>query len=119
MRGKLGGLFSTAESLGRFIGPAGFSITYAWSISPSGIQNHYFVFVASAAVLAMCALLAWPTLTAENLIKRDKGDERDGYVAIADGGTGSAGAGCVKGGRVDSDFFASPVDGVKRESSMV
>lgn len=41
MRGKLGGLFNTAESLARFLGPAGYSITYAWSVSASTLQAYY------------------------------------------------------------------------------
>ncbi|CAM9856631.1 unnamed protein product, partial [Ectocarpus sp. 12 AP-2014] len=75
MRGKLGGLYNMAESLGRFLGPAGFAISYAWSVSPSssaaGLDwvNFRFVFWATAVLLAMCAVLAWPTLTAENLMQ--------------------------------------------------
>ncbi|CAN0329264.1 unnamed protein product, partial [Pylaiella littoralis] len=74
MRGKLGGLFNTAESLGRFLGPAGYAITYAWSISPStheaygGWVDYRFVFYASAAALAVVAVTAWGTLTLETLI---------------------------------------------------
>ncbi|CAM9674916.1 unnamed protein product [Ectocarpus sp. 6 AP-2014] len=77
MRGKLGGLFNTAESLGRFIGPAGYAIVYAWSVSPStldafgGWVDYRFVFYASAAALALVAALAWRTLTTENLMKPD------------------------------------------------
>lgn len=76
MRGKLGGLFNTAESLGRFLGPAGYAITYAWSISPStheaygGWVDYRFVFYASAAALAVVAVTAWGTLTLETLINR-------------------------------------------------
>lgn len=86
-RGKLGGLFNMAESLGRFLGPAGCAIGYAWSISPSGSSsaygwvNHSFVFRASAIALALCAVLAWSTLTAENLMKRQDNvgvDDEDG-----------------------------------------
>lgn len=77
MRGKLGGLFNTAESLGRFIGPAGYAVVYAWSVSPStldafgGWVDYRFVFYASAAALALVAVLAWKTLTTENLMKPD------------------------------------------------
>eukprot|EP00903_Cladosiphon_okamuranus_P022385 g20588.t2 len=58
-RGQLCGLVMTAESIGRFLGPAGFAIIYAWSISPSGSAsvdgwvNHNFVFCASAVILAI------------------------------------------------------------------
>lgn len=75
MREKLGGLSNTAESLGRFLGPVGYSITYAWSVSASTLQAHggwvdcRFVFYASAAVLAVVARLAWDTLILENLMK--------------------------------------------------
>ena len=74
-------MFNTAESLGRFLGPVGFAVTYAWSISPSGPSsaygwvNHSFVFCASAVMLALCAVLAWPTLTAENLMKWEEDDD--------------------------------------------
>ncbi|CAM9645936.1 unnamed protein product [Ectocarpus fasciculatus] len=77
MRGKLSGLFSTAESLGRFIGPAGYAIVYAWCVSPStlaafgGWVDYRFVFYASAAALASVSVLAWRTLTTENLMKPD------------------------------------------------
>ncbi|CAM9145508.1 unnamed protein product, partial [Hapterophycus canaliculatus] len=73
-RGKMGGLYNTAESLGRFLGPAGFSVTYAWSISSTGVAgahdwvNYRFVFYASAVVLALCGSMAWQTLTHENLM---------------------------------------------------
>lgn len=74
-------MFNTAESLGRFLGPVGFAVTYAWSISPSGPSsaygwvNHSFMFCASAVMLALCAVLAWPTLTAENLMKWEEDDD--------------------------------------------
>lgn len=75
MRGKLGGLYNTAESFGNCIGPAGFANMYAWSISSSGWASAYdwidyhFVFYASALVLTVCAVLAWRTLTHENMMK--------------------------------------------------
>ena len=109
-----------AENLGRFLGPAGFAVTYAWSISPSGIQNHHFVFFASAALLALCAVLAWPTLTAENLIKRDDREERNVVVAIRDDDSVSIGAGGVQEARGDfDDSFVSTTDLGKREADMV
>ena len=120
MRGKLGGLFSMTESLGRFLGPAGYAVSYAWSISPSGIQDHNFVFFVSAAMLALCAVLAWPTLTAENLMKKDNNEERDERVAVRDGGDWSGGAGGVQGACADFDLcFISTPDVAHRETDMV
>lgn len=74
MRGKFGGLYNTVESFGNCIGPAGFAILYAWSISPSGSASkfgwvdYHFVFFTSAAILVVCAVLAWRTLTHENIV---------------------------------------------------
>ncbi|CAN0329539.1 unnamed protein product [Pylaiella littoralis] len=103
MRGKLGGLYNTAESLGRCMGPAGFAVTYAWSISPSardaygGWVNYRFVFCASAVILAFCTVLAWGSLTDKNLMagkteqQEEGGDgdddnqERDNTTAAASG----------------------------------
>lgn len=34
VRGKLSGLYGTAESFGRFTGAVGFAILFAWSVSP-------------------------------------------------------------------------------------
>eukprot|EP00752_Nemacystus_decipiens_P005837 g5273.t1 len=75
MRGKLGGLYNTAESFGNCVGPAGFATVYAWSISSSGRASAYgwidyhLVFYASALVLLVCASLAWRTLTHERMMK--------------------------------------------------
>lgn len=66
------------ESLGRFLGPAGYAVTYAWSISSSSSAAGYewvnfrFVFHATSVILAICAVLAWPILTAENLMEREE-----------------------------------------------
>lgn len=85
MRGKLGGLYNTAESLGRFLGPAGYSITYAWSVSTStlhaygGWVDYRFAFYASAVVLAVVGKLAWGTLTLENLMKPES---EDGVISV-------------------------------------
>eukprot|EP00752_Nemacystus_decipiens_P004106 g3756.t1 len=116
MRGKLGGMFNTAESVGRFIGPAGFAVAYAWSISTSGSAsaygwvNHNFVFYTSAVVLSLCAALAWPTLTAENLMKWEDADEAAvGGSFSGDQSHSAAGSLSPVGGRsvhVD-DAFAS------------
>ncbi|CAN0297475.1 unnamed protein product [Ectocarpus sp. 12 AP-2014] len=72
MRGKLGGLFYTAESLGRFSSAASFSVMYAWSVSSSsyGWVDHHFVFYVFALALALATALAWRTLTAEMFLER-------------------------------------------------
>lgn len=62
----------TAESLGRFVGPACFSNMYAWSISPS-VRDWVgcrFVFVLSSAIMALVSALAWRTFT--NLVEQAK-----------------------------------------------
>ncbi|CAN0090137.1 unnamed protein product [Ectocarpus sp. 4 AP-2014] len=93
MRGKLGGLYNMAESLGRFLGPAGFAVSYAWSVSPSssaaGLDwvNFRFVFWASAVLLAMCAVLAWPTLTAENLMQGEVEDAASASITPQSSGS--------------------------------
>ena len=60
-RGKLSGMFNTAESLGRFMGPASFSIMFAWSISPSarGWVDFHLVFILPAVVMAAILALSW------------------------------------------------------------
>ena len=70
MRGTLGGLFNTSESLGRFLGPVGFATMFAWSISPSSYDwvEHHFVFIVAALSTALYAVLAWGTLTHENMV---------------------------------------------------
>jgi len=72
MRGKLGGLFYTAESLGRFSSAASFSVMYAWSVSSSshGWVDHRFVFYVFALALVIASALAWRTLTAEIFMER-------------------------------------------------
>lgn len=74
MRGKLGGLFYTAESLGRFSSAASFSVMYAWSVSSSsyGWVNHRFVFYVFALALAIATTVAWCTLTAYTFVERKK-----------------------------------------------
>ena len=68
-RGALSGLYNTVESLGRFIGPAGFATTYAWSVSSSSYHwvGYQFVFYTSAALSGGVAMLAWRTFTHETL----------------------------------------------------
>lgn len=64
-RGTFGGVFITVESLGRFIGPASFSVMFAWSISPStpittkGWVDFHFVFFLPAVVLAVILAISW------------------------------------------------------------
>ncbi|CAM9609748.1 unnamed protein product, partial [Laminaria digitata] len=67
MRGKLGGLYYTTESLGRFIGPIGFANMFAWSISPSSFDwvDFRFVFLMSAIAMVVITILAWGTVTDE------------------------------------------------------
>ncbi|CAM9674846.1 unnamed protein product, partial [Ectocarpus sp. 6 AP-2014] len=77
MRGKLGGLYNTAESLGRFCGPVGYATTYAWSVSPSTLEafggwvDYHLVFCASALALVVVGVMAWRTLTVENLMSEE------------------------------------------------
>ncbi|CAN0434045.1 unnamed protein product [Ascophyllum nodosum] len=70
-RGKLSGLYNTAESLGRFIGPVAYSTIYALSISRSALEivcmDYHFVFYASAALMALLTGLAWRTMTSDIL----------------------------------------------------
>ena len=70
MLGKLAGLYNMSESLGRFMGPAGFATVFAWSISTS--SPHWvdcrFVFWAAAAAMALVAFVAWGTLTQEKVM---------------------------------------------------
>lgn len=65
MRGKMSGLYNTAECLGRFTGSAGFAVMFAWSVSPSAYDwvDFRFVFYASGVVLSVVAVLAWFILT--------------------------------------------------------
>ena len=60
-RGKFSGLYITAESLGRCMGPASFSTLFAWSIYPSARDwvDYHFVFILSAVVMAGTLALSW------------------------------------------------------------
>lgn len=77
MRGKLGGLYNTAESLGRFSGPVGYSTTYAWSVSPSALEafggwiDYHLVFCVSALALVLAGVVSWKTMTLENLMSEE------------------------------------------------
>lgn len=67
MRGKLSGLYGTAESFGRFTSAVGFAVMFAWSIAPHssafGWVGHCFVFNAFALALGVVTVLAWRTLS--------------------------------------------------------
>lgn len=70
-RGKLSGLYNTAESLGRCLGPVTYAILFAWSISVSapGWVDHRFVFYLCAVVMLGVTALSWSSLTTENLMQ--------------------------------------------------
>ena len=70
MRGKLAGLYNAAESFGCFLGPVVSANLFAWSISPSSYYwvNHHLVFVAAALSMMVVTILAWGTLTEENVM---------------------------------------------------
>lgn len=69
MRGRLSGLYNTAESVGRFTSAVGFAVMFAWSISPHSsttaklLVDYHFVFYAFALALGGAAVLAQRTLT--------------------------------------------------------
>ncbi|CAM9273702.1 unnamed protein product, partial [Ectocarpus sp. 6 AP-2014] len=67
LRGKLSGLYGTAESFGRFTSAVGFAALFAWSISSDnlGWVDHRFVFYSSALALGVATVVAWRTLPAE------------------------------------------------------
>lgn len=83
----MGGLYNTAESLGRFLGPAGFATMYAWSISSTGSAsaldwvNYRFVFCVMSGLMVGCAALAWRALTEESLMKQKEGSDADVTIA--------------------------------------
>lgn len=60
----------TAESLGRFLGPASFSTIFAWSISPSprGYVDYHLVFFIPPVIFAATAAIGWKTLTLKNIM---------------------------------------------------
>lgn len=70
MRGKLAGLYNAAESFGCFLGPVGSANLFAWSISPSTFYwvDHHLVFLAGALSMVVVTILAWGTLTEENIM---------------------------------------------------
>ena len=74
MRGKLGGVFNAAEYVGRCIRPATCATAFAWSVSPSAYLWVYyrFLFYASAALMAAVTVVAWRTLTMENIVGLSK-----------------------------------------------
>lgn len=74
MRGKLSGLYGTAESFGRFTSAVGFAVLFAWSISPHssvfGWVGHRFVFHTFALALGAATILAWRTLSPDIFIEQ-------------------------------------------------
>ncbi|CAM9772920.1 unnamed protein product, partial [Ectocarpus sp. 8 AP-2014] len=86
LRGKLSGLYGTAESLGRFTSAVGFAALFAWSISSDnlGWVDHRFVFYSSALALGVATVVAWRTLPAE--VFGDKSTAENVEDAIHDAG---------------------------------
>eukprot|EP00903_Cladosiphon_okamuranus_P012516 g11720.t1 len=91
MRGKLGGLFYSAESLGRFSSAASFSVMYAWSVSSSsyGWVNHGFVFYVFALALAILTTIAWRIFDKDTFAERNEAavelvgiEDTDAHVAV-------------------------------------
>lgn len=125
LRGKLGGLVSAVESFGRSLAPASFAIAYAWSISPSGsasaygLVDHNFVFLASAAVFALCGVLAWPTLTAENLMRKREDDDGDGDVGGGHSDSPAAASLSTVDGRGDRFDSTAAAHVASRETDLV
>lgn len=113
-RGKFGGLFNMVESVGRTLGPASFSITYAWSISPSSFDwvDYRLVFYISAAVMALITVLVWRVFTLDILTKpaelRASTDD-----TFADTST------TEDAPVVAADFVTSPDKLAKKEANMV
>lgn len=67
------------ESIGRTIGPAGFAVTYASSISSAAWNwvDYHFLFYVSAAVLGMAAVLGWQNYSyCSNSVSRTPGAGR-------------------------------------------
>ncbi|CAM9917810.1 unnamed protein product [Sphacelaria rigidula] len=71
LRGKLSGLILMAESVGRTVGPAGWAIMFAWSVSASGknspVGGFRFVFTVSAILMGVVAVMGWKALTEESM----------------------------------------------------
>ncbi|CAN0435171.1 unnamed protein product, partial [Ectocarpus sp. 12 AP-2014] len=86
LRGKLSGLYGTAESFGRFASAVGSAVLFAWSISSDnlGWVDHRFVFYSSALALGVATVVAWRTLPAE--ILGDKPAAENGEDVIHDAG---------------------------------
>lgn len=84
MRGKLSGLFTMSESLGRVLGPAGFANMFAWSISSSSPAwvDYHFVFFASSIIMVLVSFLAWKTVTDENMSNENLSSGVNGPVAV-------------------------------------
>lgn len=107
MRGKLSGLYNTAESLGRFSAAVVFPVTYAWSISPSGFGwvDHRLVFYVFGLALALGTVVAWRTLTADIYAQHGEAElpvnEGDGVDAERKANASGNGPGSRPGRSVD------------------
>lgn len=111
-RGKLSGLYTTAESLGRFTGPASFAVMYAWSVSsyaPAWVDYH-FVFYLCAGVMAMATVLSWRTLTPEILMKPAECEEAPEVPSVTAAGDDKRNIG---------DSFVSSPRTTRREADLV
>lgn len=87
-RGTFSGLYNTSESLGRFIGPAGYAMTYALSISHVAEKwiwmDHHFIFYVSAMIMMVVSFVGWWTLTANVFsgpVEQDEGGDFFGDVS--------------------------------------
>ncbi|CAN0066183.1 unnamed protein product [Scytosiphon promiscuus] len=87
MRGKLSGLYNTAESFGRFTSAVGFAVMFAWSISPRasayGLVDHGFVFYVFALALSAVTVLARWTITPD-IFRKQPAKECGGGLAHDD-----------------------------------
>ena len=110
MRGKLAGLYNAAESFGCFIGPVASANVFAWSISPSSYYwvNHHLVFLAAALSMTVVTILAWGTLTEENIMSSAESsvaaDVPDSWAAETSLGAGDASLPAARPG-VEADLI--------------
>ena len=90
-RDVFSGIYNTAESVGRFLGPAGFANTYAFSVSRPAQElvwmDYHFVFYALAVVIMVGAIVEWWTFTADlvnSVSERAEGSVENQLVSAAD-----------------------------------
>lgn len=67
MRGKVAGFFTISASLGRAIGPAGFSSLLAWSLGGNKLLDYHAMFVVLTILMIVFIILGWKVLTLEAL----------------------------------------------------